>query len=65
MDAAPGDSRPGPSIGMKEDRGTQRAILIAAGTLGLALLAAGGILWSSRGQAVFVDMLASALALCF
>ena len=40
--------------------------LVAAGlAFGLLLVAAGIVLWSRRGQAVFVDMLSSALAMCF
>jgi hypothetical protein len=38
---------------------------MAGVALGIVLVAAGVILWSLRGQAVFVDMLSSALALCF
>ncbi len=40
-------------------------VLVAGLALGIVLLAAGVVLWSQRGQAVFVDMLSSALALCF
>lgn len=43
----------------------RRGVLMAGVALGIVLVAAGVILWSLRGQAVFVDMLSSALALCF
>ncbi|MFO1149515.1 MAG: hypothetical protein U1E62_14155 [Alsobacter sp.] len=45
--------------------GPRRVVLAAGGALGLALLVVGAVLWSLRGQAVFVDLLSSALALCF
>jgi hypothetical protein len=47
------------------EAGPPRTFVLAGATLGLGLLALGVVLWSQRGQAVFVDLLSSALALCF
>lgn len=42
-----------------------RAILVLLAVAGLLIAAGGAWLWAVRGQTVFVDMLASALAMCF
>jgi hypothetical protein len=75
MDASPGHS-PGRSeaLGMSnpadwspEDvrpRPSRLSLGLWAGA-GLALAAAGGLLWAARGDAVFTDAVSSALAWCF
>jgi hypothetical protein len=42
-----------------------RAILVLLAVAGLLIAGGGAWLWALRGQTVFVDMLASALAMCF
>jgi hypothetical protein len=53
--AAPPEGAPAP----------RRGIVAAGLAFGLLVVSAGIVLWSQRGQAVFVDMLSSALAMCF
>lgn len=50
------DAGPAPGRGL--------AVALSAG-IALALLAGGVLLWRDRAELVFLDMVASALAMCF
>jgi hypothetical protein len=58
-DAAPTQ----PAAGPPESRSFLPIVLWSAA--GVAILAAGSLLWAARGEAVFMDMVASAIAMCF
>jgi hypothetical protein len=57
---------PGPLLGQdrtgSDDRFLRRGLLAAGGLLALV---AGGLLWASQGEAVFVAWLTAAVAGCF
>lgn len=42
-----------------------RAVALLLGGLALLVVAAGVVLWSTRGPAIFTDMLSAAVAWCF
>jgi hypothetical protein len=49
----------------RTESGRVSAVAALSGAALLVLIAAGGLLWASQGDAVFTDLMTAALAWCF